>query len=392
MKQSVKKMTAAVLLSATVLSVAGCSNGDAKGTDDMTGDTTTAIIEETAPETVPETEPEVISSISLTAPDDGKKDIVLASDPIIKHMNARFRQLKDPNFGYAKEELCTPPAITFAWSDEKASAGKEYTLSISEKEDMSDALTYKVKATTLDVFNLKTGTKYYWSVSSGDDVSKVFSFETESGYPRFIKADNISNMRDLGGYKTLDGKYIKQGIVYRSGQLEDANGYGRDVVLNKLGIKTDLDLRGAAGGSAIQGLSKISIPLKWYQHIFDEANKADVKRTMLVFADESNYPILFHCSLGRDRTGTTAFLLLALCGVDEETIIRDYYTSFYSRQGNFSSQELSGAIQNIEWLKEGLDEFGEEGDTLQIKVKNYLLSTGLSEQDLAKIRDILVTD
>ena len=392
MKKTVKQLTAAVVLSATVLSVTACGNGDAKGTDAMTGDTTTQIIEETAPETTPETEPEAVSSISLLTPEDGKKDIVLASDPIIKHMNARFRQLKDPNFGYAKEELCTPPAVSFSWSDEKASDGKEYTVTVSEKEDLSDGITYQTKEAKLDVYNLKVGTKYYWSVSSSDGVSKVFTFETESGYPRFIKADNISNMRDLGGYKTLDGKYIKQGIVYRSGQLEDANQDGRNVVLNQLGIKTDLDLRGAAGGSAIPGLNKISIPLKWYQHIFDEANKADVKRTMLAFADENNYPILFHCSLGRDRTGTTAFLLLALCGVDEETIVRDYYTSFYSRQGNFSHQELTGAIQNIAWLTEGLNNFGTEEDTLQIKVKNYLLSTGLVEQDLAKIRDILVTD
>ena len=87
----------------------------------------------------------------------------------------------------------------------------------------------------------------------------------------------------------------------------------------------------------------------------------------------------------------TAFLLLALCGVDEETIVRDYYTSFYSLQGNFSAQELAGAVQNIAWLTEGLNNFGTEEDTLQIKVKNYLLSTGLTEQDLAKIRDILVT-
>ncbi len=387
MKKTVKQLTAAVLLSATVFSVTGCGDGETKGTDAMTGDTT-QIIEET----VPETEPEIVSPISLLTPADGKKDIVLASDPIVKHMNARFRQLKDPNFGYAKEELCTPPAISFTWSDENAADGKEYTLTISEKEDMSDGITYTTSEASIDVYNLKIGTKYYWSVSSSDDVSKTFSFETESGYPRFIKADNISNMRDLGGYKTLDGKYIKQGIAYRSGQLEDANQDGRDVVLNQLGIKTDLDLRGAAGGSAIPGLNKISIPLKWYQHIFDEANKADVKRTMLAFADENNYPILFHCSLGRDRTGTTAFLLLALCGVDEETIVRDYYTSFYSRQGNFSAQELAGAVQNIAWLTEGLNNFGTEEDTLQIKVKNYLLSTGLVEQDLAKIRDILVTD
>ena len=48
------------------------------------------------------------------------------------------------------------------------------------------------------------------------------------------------------------------------------------------------------------------------------------------FADPNNYPMNFHCAVGRDRTGTTAFLILGLLGVDEETLIREYYSSFFS--------------------------------------------------------------
>src|SRR5436190_20780229 len=41
-------------------------------------------------------------------------------------------------------------------------------------------------------------------------------------------------------------------------------------------------------------------------------------------ADDTAHPIVFHCAAGKDRTGLVAALLLALLGVDDETIAADY--------------------------------------------------------------------
>ncbi|MBR5632533.1 MAG: tyrosine-protein phosphatase, partial [Clostridia bacterium] len=53
-----------------------------------------------------------------------------------------------------------------------------------------------------------------------------------------------------------------------------------------------------------------------------------------------NYPIYLHCSLGRDRAGTLAYLISALVGVELIDLQRDYETSFFSVTGT-SAASLS---------------------------------------------------
>jgi protein-tyrosine phosphatase len=43
--------------------------------------------------------------------------------------------------------------------------------------------------------------------------------------------------------------------------------------------------------------------------------------------NESDVPLLFHCSAGKDRTGMAATLTLYALGVDEQTIMEDYMLS-----------------------------------------------------------------
>ena len=60
--------------------------------------------------------------------------------------------------------------------------------------------------------------------------------------------DGVSNTRDIGGYQTVYG-YVKEGLVYRSAKLEAITDKGLETLKNKLGVKTDLDLRGEAEAS-----------------------------------------------------------------------------------------------------------------------------------------------
>lgn len=52
--------------------------------------------------------------------------------------------------------------------------------------------------------------------------------------------------------------------------------------------------------------------------------KEEVKQTLLLFADESNYPILLHCTQGKDRTGLLVQLLLLLLSTPTDAINHDY--------------------------------------------------------------------
>ena len=92
------------------------------------------------------------------------------------------------------------------------------------------------------------GYEYYYRISAKfqDKLikSRIFSFSTEY-LPRTVFFDaNVSNTRDWGGYTTSNGKRIKQGIVYRGGELEKISEQGKQRMLVDFGIKTDLDVRG----------------------------------------------------------------------------------------------------------------------------------------------------
>ena len=331
---------------------------------------------------------EADTAIALTAPYDGDAHVILANELIYAHAKAPLAQIESVSYGYVRAECCTPIPVVLTWSDAAAAAGKEYTVRVSESSDMRDPVTLTVAEMRAEVYNLKIGTQYYWQVESGSVKSLVHTFTTEDGYPRFIKMDGVSNVRDIGGYVTVDGKRVKQGLAFRSAHLDGIDEQGLAVALDFLGVRTDLDLRGGSTKPLGSSVTHISVPMQWYEHIFETTYRKDVREALRVFAYEENYPILFHCSMGRDRTGTTAFLILGLLGVDEDTLRHEYYASFFSSQGAFDTEEFPLLIANINRLVKELNKYGDADDTLQEKIEAYMLSIGVTEQEIANIRAI----
>ena len=336
--------------------------------------------------TVPYTDEQ--SSISLLSPYDGDPHVLLATDCIYDHAKAPLSDIENPNYDYLQGEHCTPPPVRLFWSDTKGGQGKQYTVCISTNRDMSYAQEIIVTDTRVDLYNLNIGTQYFWQVRSGEEISLVQTFTTEAGYPRFIKLDGVSNVRDIGGYVTVDGKRVKQDLAYRSAQLESITDEGLEIAVHQLNIRTDLDLRGSSIAPLGQMVQHISVPMQWYEHIFKEDMHEAVRKTISTFAYEKNYPILFHCSMGRDRTGTTAFLILGLLGVDEDTLRHEYYASFFSQQGAFDEAEFPLLIINMNRLVKGFDDYGNADDTLQKKIESYLLHIGVTKAEIQSIRDI----
>lgn len=54
--------------------------------------------------------------------------------------------------------------------------------------------------------------------------------------------DSVQNFRDLGGYTSTNGKTVKWGKVFRSGELSSLSEWD-SIRLDNLGIKTIIDLR-----------------------------------------------------------------------------------------------------------------------------------------------------
>ncbi|MBQ5793797.1 MAG: tyrosine-protein phosphatase [Clostridia bacterium] len=333
------------------------------------------------------------TGIALTAPYDGEVHVVLANELIYAHAKAPLFKVESVAYGdYVRGEYCTPLPVRLAWTDANASAGKVYTVSICEREDMQSAMELTVEDTFADVYNLKVGTQYYWQVRADGVTSLVHTFTTESEYPRFIKLDGVSNVRDIGGYVTLDGKVVKQGLAFRSAHLDGITEQGLAVALGELGIRTDLDLRQGSFTPLGESVQHISIAMQWYNHIFERSYRSDVRKAISAFAYEENYPMVFHCSMGRDRTGTTAFLILGLLGVDEDTLRHEYYASFFSAQGAYEPEEFEELVKNMNRLTKGLNKYGDDNDTLQEKIEAYLLSIGVTKEEIQSIRDILLEE
>ncbi len=311
----------------------------------------------------------------------------------------------------SKEGYANPTPIVLKWKGGKA----PYTVSVSEKEDMSNPYSEEVSKKTYDFYNAKINTTYYWTVKSGDKVTEVSSFSVKGTSLRNIFVDGVDNFRDLGGYVTSDGKVVKQGMIYRSGHFNEAKqtsmkliitDNGLKTVNNQLKIKTDIDLRKnvASDDGTIETSGITSSPLgssvtykqmpMYYdgQNILEhsedakrEINLNSVKLFFEALADESNYPIVFHCVQGKDRTGCLSYLLGALLGEKEEDLYRDYlFTNFSNSVG--SPCKLTD-ISN----RYGLTINNYEGETLQEKTYNYLKTEiGVNKDNLKSIASLLL--
>jgi protein-tyrosine phosphatase len=52
-----------------------------------------------------------------------------------------------------------------------------------------------------------------------------------------------------------------------------------------------------------------------------------ITEALEIIAEPANHPLVFHCAVGKDRTGMLAAILLNLLGVEEDDIIHDYTLS-----------------------------------------------------------------
>lgn len=99
--------------------------------------------------------------------------------------------------------------------------------------------------------------------------------------------------------------------------------------------------------------------------------------------DDNNYPIVFHCIAGADRTGTVAMLLEALLGVPEEELWRDYLTTgFMGRVSDQRHKKMFG--EAIGCLKKY------PGAALAEKAEAFFVEIGFTKDDVYCLRERLL--
>ena len=280
-----------------------------------------------------------------------------------------------------------------------------------------DSVTFTMPRANLEIARL-----YYWRVAGvgkpaegqkkGSIVrSEIASFATEDRAPRWIEIEGrVSNIRDFGGWRTTDGRRVRQGMAFRGQGLNDnADDFFRETqgrnrltvedvryFTKKLGIKTDLDLR-SPGETVDLDESPLGPGVKFilrsssaYRSIFHEHGKKVMAENVRVFCDPANYPLYFHCIGGADRTGSLAYVLLGTLGVPQHDIETDWESTFYPNIPDDVHESEPDFWCRESHLTDGIGQYGDPGDTWQRRCELYLLDCGITPEEIARLRDILL--
>lgn len=187
-----------------------------------------------------------------------------------------------------------------------------------------------------------------------------------------LNLEKATNARDLGGYRTTDGRTVRSGVLYRANALNRLS--EADIAsVGALGLACVIDfrhereiefvgpdrlptpaprthplplfdpdhdvftavnavLRGQAGEDALAHLREDALTggaavmmVELYRgFVRSEGIRPVFATAMRLVADPTQLPLLFHCTAGKDRTGWLAALVLTALGVDRETVVRDY--------------------------------------------------------------------
>ena len=256
-------------------------------------------------------------------------------------------------------------------------------------------LTAPAGTKVLEMPNLIPGRMYTYDVKAADSILVQGKVQTE-GRLRMIKVNSIANVRDLGGWCTVDGHRVCYGRLFRGSELNGGHQVDPSDVdeLRRLGIGAEVDLRealdllpydvhGAALGSDAA-------------YAFEDMNRWDVDaltedtakwRHAFLFTLsqlQAGRGVYFHCVWGADRTGCYAFLLEGLLGLSVDQLYKDYELTSFSASGERLKNGLDSKLEYINSLG---------GSSLQEKFFNYWhRQVGISASDLQTFISLMLED
>lgn len=310
-----------------------------------------------------------------------------------------------------------PEPVRFAWrwADSPGRPVGHFEVTVRRTQDGTVAATHRTtsaetsaRAALLE--NFEVAQAYDYEIVAYDKTGERLAadkgtFRTADEAPRFLRAGKLGSFRDLGGWKGLNGRRVRQGLVYRSAAFNgDANvkdgkpvepGRMRvtpqtiDFINRTFGIRTDLDLRtdkevwGSAASPLGPSVAWIHLSASCYHGLQNESGKKAFARHFRVFLDEKNYPILFHCSAGADRTGSLAFVLSGLLGVEEEELWKDWeINTFFDTNMDFQHRGRCEALSR--------DFNALSGATFADKCASYVKSCGFTDEEIRRFRALML--
>ena len=257
---------------------------------------------------------------------------------------------------------------------------------------------------------------------------------------RHLDLEGSYNIRDLGGYSTVDGRSTCWKTFLRADSLHQLASKSQTTLIN-YGIRAVIDLRDSVEVHDRPNVFSRSSEVAYYHQslrgdtsyneekamrasgtwpwVTDPSEIGDVSErsarnyirwlelrkprvhgVLALLADPTLRPAIFHCAAGKDRTGVVAALLLAIAGVPAEIIAEDYSLTAPFFVAKYLAEEAPPEVsaECYDWRDYQRD-FCPPGAILKVLdhlddtyggVEAYLCGTGLSEDQVSSIRTAFV--
>jgi protein-tyrosine phosphatase len=170
------------------------------------------------------------------------------------------------------------------------------------------------------------------------------------------------NLRDLGGLKTKDGKIVQSRRLLRAAELSGLNKVEQDTLTNEYELKVVVDFRTPSEmkskpDTEMAGVKLVKDPIMddsddhstslknlaaaqsedyliaaYKGFVADDFSRKGYAEFFKILLENQEGATLWHCAVGKDRTGFGAALILSALDVPMGTIMEDYLLTNQYRQ------------------------------------------------------------
>ena len=306
-----------------------------------------------------------------------------------------------------------PRGVRLTWTDE----GINQWVYLSRTPDFSvidDSIAVDNGMTACTAYNLIPGQKYYYRVTSLGTITKESHFWT-TGQLRMMCLPSIDNVRDIGGWPTADGHRLRYGLIYRGSEMVNSktlqppfdhtlSSADSIFIHDNMDIRLDMDLRDhneldlydtdpsndrnytPLGDDVIYKNEMVNYNYPYFQ-VFGYNYNFRFGRTIVNVINTlvSGHSAYIHCTWGADRTGIVSMIIEGLLGVSEADLSKDYELTSFSHDGHcVRSRGNDYWYLDINLIK------SQTGDTLRDKFETFCKRIGVTEQNIADLRRIML--
>jgi len=253
---------------------------------------------------------------------------------------------------------------------------------------------------------------YQWNVK----VTEIkLILKEKQGYLDRYNARNLSRTdnradypeltdEEFANFRAVSVKGMKENILYRSSTpVEPAIGRNEYAMaaMEKAGVRAVVNLDDSVdvmeSYDTFPGsyYSKCAILNPEMGYDFGSEEFAGKVRDSVLFIAENDGPFLVHCKEGKDRTGILSAVLECFAGATAEEVKADYMATYENYYGVKPEDSVYGIILNDNLVKNLCGLFGVESiDNANLKesAEKYLISTGLTEEQLELLSQKLIKD